>query len=146
LAELQKDQHRLLELQARAAALKKQQKETREKIATKSKSIRFELSGSRNVQPVIIECNSWGFRVQKYPDGEVVTFGSKSTRLPENISAMVAYVQKFDRTKYYPLLFFRDKTLKYDEDIFTAFYSKSGYNLNIGKELLGTDEECFYHE
>ena len=146
LAEFQKDQHRLLELRAQAAALKKQQQETREAIETKRKSVRFELSGSRNVQPVIIECNTWGFRVQKYPDGEVVTFGSKSTRLPENISAMVAYVQKFDRTKYYPLLFFRDKTLKYDEAIQIAFYKKFGYNLNIGKELLGADEECFYHE
>ncbi len=146
LAELQKDQHRLLELRAQAAALKKQQQETREAIETKRKSVRFELSGSRNVQPVIIECNTWGFRVQKYPDGEVVTFGSKSTKLPENISAMVAYVQKFDRTKYYPLLFFRDKTLKYDEAIQIAFYKKFGYNLKIGKELLGADEECFYHE
>ena len=145
LQELQKDEHHLRQLQARLTALKNKKSEVREKIDNKKKSLRIELVGSMNVKPIIIECNSWGFRLQKYPDGQIITIGDGSSRISNQIDKMIAEVKKFDCTKYYPLLCFREGTLKYENDIMRAFYGAFG-DLNIGKELLGTAEECFYHE
>ncbi len=146
LSEDQKKSHQLQLLQDKIADAGKKAEELRNKIEKKKKNMRFEIKGSRDVDPIIIECNSWGFRIQKYPDGKVITIGERSSQLPLHIPAMVKHVQTFDRNKYYPLLLFREEALKHSEAIMDEFYNAFGYNVSVGKELLKADEECFYDE
>lgn len=143
IRELYKSENEILELKAELLALQKRQGEVSQKIEQKRKTIRFEFSGYDHLKPLLIECNFWGFRAKKYPDGEVLFFGTpQKTNAKRQIPNLMSYLRQEGLYSTYPVLLFRNDSLVIYEDLMKALYEVNK-NITIGKEPLGEKEECF---
>ena len=139
--QLTADEKALQAQQAELLALLKQKKETGEKIEDKRKRLRIQFAGLDDKTPVLVECLGWGFRVKKYPDGEVKVFGNKNTSAIDSpLKSAAAYVKGFALSKIYPVLLFREESINHYSKIIEAF---SGRDVSVGKELLLPGEESF---
>ena len=143
LHQVSKSWNEIRELQARLVELRERQKNISKMIRRKSKMLRFEFSGYEDKTPLLIECNEWGFRCRRYPDGEVVTFGTPGKgSLPKQLGKLDSWIRQQGSSQCYPVLLFREHSLVYFENIrrrIFNIYMKQAW----GQELVGSNEEIF---
>lgn len=139
----EQEKKRLMELQARLAYLKKQKISTEAKIERKRKIIRVEFQGENTRTPILIECNTWGFRCKVYPDGLLRQFGTPGggnlTGVP--LQALADWLRRQNLSVCYPVLLFKDGTFPYHNEIVDRIDSL-GSDVKLGRELLGEGEDC----
>lgn len=142
IKELQKDEMKNREQLAILLALQQRRKEIEEQIEAKRKILRFEFSGLAGKTPILIECNSWGFRAKIHPDGELVSFGSSKTKGPSQINALMQWLGSFSSKNYYPVFLFREDALPFHDSVLNAYY-RTNPDPEIGREPIADGEECF---
>ena len=112
-------------------------------IQRKSKMLRFEFSGFDTQVPLLIECNNWGFRCKRYPDGDLVTIGTpQSGSLPTHLPALQKWLKSHDINNSYPVLLFRDTSLSFHQKLSYALF-EIYHKKCWGQELVGQHEEIF---
>jgi hypothetical protein len=129
---------KLKELSMLVATLRKRRQEITEAVARKKKMLNFEFSGYQDKTPVLVEVNLWGFRAKVYPDGEVKSFGTpgKAYTPLRQLGALKEWLSsRPGRT--YPVVLYRRETWRFDAEL------REALGKEIGRELLGTGEECF---
>jgi hypothetical protein len=143
LKDLSRHKDEIKELQAEMLALQKEQANISSLIQRKSKKLRFEFAGLDNQTPLLIECNAWGFRCKRYPDGEVVTFGNPdSGSLPKQLAALEKWINDNGISESYPVLLYREESAVYYERIVQTLF-KIYRKKSWGSELVGQHEEIF---
>lgn len=143
LKDLNRHKAEIRELQTEMLALLEQEKNISYLIQRDSKKLRFEFAGLDDQTPLLIECNSWGFRCRRYPDGEIVTFGSPgSGSLPKQLPALQKWINKNGITESYPVLLYREDAAVYFKKINIAMF-EIFRKQSWGQELVGQQEEIF---
>jgi hypothetical protein len=140
---ISKYEYEIRELQAQLLGLQKNQQNIKASIQRKNKMLRFEFSGLDDQTPLLIECNSWGFRCKRYSDGNVETIGTPGKKnLPKHLPALKRWIYENNPRSCYPVLLFRNDSLVFYEKITKVLFDIYK-KVHWGQELVGRNEEIF---
>lgn len=143
LHSLSKSENEIRELQAQLLALQRMKQNISTMIQRKSRMLRFEFSGFESQIPLLIECNSWGFRCKRYPDGAVETFGTpQKGTLARQLPALQTWIRENGVYNTYSVLLFRESALPFYKKIVMALFEVYK-KICWGQELVGQHEEVF---
>lgn len=146
IAKLSANEEQLAQQRGKLAELQKRSREIADQIERKRRTLGFEFPGVNDRVPLLIECNVWGFRVRKYPDGLVTEFGypgpdGAATVLDDLIRRLASE----DLQRCYPVLLFRPGTLSLQQIILNRLADLK-YGMPVGQEPVSADEIIFEEE
>lgn len=141
-AELKKNEKEIQEMQSRCQELAEQNENCKAQIEAKKKKLQFEFEGTNDKIPLLIECNSWGFRCKKHPDGAVTFIGKENgfSSCKDLIPELSRWCRKHNLDRCYPVFLFKESSLPFYDDIIGMTLT---WNITIGKEPVASDAECF---
>ena len=146
IAKLSANEEQLAQQRGKLAELLKRSREIADQIERKRRTLGFEFPGVNDRVPLLIECNVWGFRVRKYPDGPVTEFGhSGPDGATTVLDDLIRRLASEDLMRCYPVLLFRPGTLSLQQIILNRLADlKDG--MPVGQEPVSADEIIFEEE
>jgi len=142
MAALAKDENLIKELQATLLELQHRQQHIDELVERKRTMLRVSFQGQTNRQPILVECNAWGFRAKRHPHGTLTTFGMPGRQLPEQIPDLCSWLAKQDITNSYVALLIKEDAVPHVLEL-TSALTRLTPDLMLGKEPIGAEENCF---
>ena len=143
LKELNAEERSIMAAFAKLSDLRKKRQNMQNTVRRKRKTLRLEFAGSITGTPVIVECNYWGFRLRKHPDGKIETVGNPSNgNLKDNISALCQRLKNGDMKDSYPVFLVREEAFPFTSELREKVESASLKN-GYGFELVSDREEVF---
>ena len=136
LKKIEEREKKIQEKYRELAEKTKQRENLAKEIERRKKTVRIEVAGSSDLIPVLVECNTWGFRVKQTASGEITTIGSRNSVLSKHISELSTVLKKFNRNNVFIILLFKPGTLRYLRDVESA-----ARGFELGKELVLDEEE-----
>ena len=146
IAKLSENEEQLAQQRGKLAELLKRSREIADQIERKRRTLGFEFPGVNDRVPLLIECNVWGFRVRKYPDGPVTEFGHPG---PDGAATvlddLIRRLASEDLLRCYPVLLFRPGTLSLQQIILNRLADLK-YGMPVGQEPVSAEEIIFEQE
>lgn len=142
MAALAKDDNLIKELQATLLELQHRQKHIDELVERKRTMLRVSFQGKTSRQPILVECNAWGFRARRHPHGALMTFGSPGRQLQDQIPDLCAWLKTQNIPSCYVALLIKEGAVAHVSEL-TSALNGLGPDLMLGKEPIGAEENCF---